>query len=84
MYDTRVLPPFLADPTIGLFPLESVLYTIEVKSVLTAADLRQAYESALQIDGFEYQPGFHDITNEPVELPIWKVIFLHCLHLIVT
>jgi hypothetical protein len=51
-----------------------VLYTIEVKSVLTAADLRQAHESALQIDGFDYQPGFHDLFNEPVEGPIWKVI----------
>jgi len=74
MYDTRVLPPFLADPAIGLFPLESVLYTIEVKSVLTAADLRQAHESASQIDSFKYQSGFHTIINEPVEVPIWKVI----------
>lgn len=74
MYDTRVLPPFLADPSVGLFPLESVLYTIEVKSVLMAGDLRQAHESAQQIDGFEYQTGFHSLDNEPVDLPVWKVI----------
>jgi hypothetical protein len=74
MYDTRVLPPFLADPSVGLFPLESVLYAIEVKSTLTADGLRQAHDSAQQIDEFDYEPGFHSFFNEPVESPIWQVI----------
>jgi len=41
VYDTRLLPPFLADPSIGLFPIESVLYSIEVKSKLNATELRK-------------------------------------------
>ena len=51
-----------------------MLYTVEVKSTLTADGLRQAHYGALRIDGFDYQPGFHSLFNGPVELRIWKVI----------
>ena len=46
VYDTRLLPPFLADPSVGLFPIESVLYAIEVKSELNSAELRKAHQNA--------------------------------------
>ncbi len=73
IYDRRILPPVLFEETIGIFPLESVLATIEVKTTLTAAELRSAYENAKTIHGYSYQSGerskesgqpvLHDVEN---------------------
>ncbi|WP_437309490.1 DUF6602 domain-containing protein [Sorangium sp. So ce388] len=46
LYDRSVLPPALYDQEVGLFPIESVLYTIEVKSVLTRQELLGAHDAA--------------------------------------
>jgi hypothetical protein len=46
LYDRSVLPPALYDQEAGLFPIESVLYTIEVKSVLTREELLGAHDAA--------------------------------------
>lgn len=47
IYAPEILPPFLFDETSGLFPIESALYTIEVKSTITTRGLKNAIESAL-------------------------------------
>jgi len=39
IYDRRILPPVLFENVIGLFPIESVLATVEIKSKLTATEL---------------------------------------------
>lgn len=46
LYDRSVLPPALYDTEMGLFPIESVLYTIEMKSVLTRQELLGAHDAA--------------------------------------
>jgi hypothetical protein len=46
IYDNRVLPPFIKKHNIGVYPAESVLATIEVKTWLTKPELKKAEKSA--------------------------------------
>jgi hypothetical protein len=68
LYDRTVLPPVLIDKEKGIFPIESVLYTIEVKTKLTKRELRLAHESALKIKQMEApiirsNPGYSPIIH---------------------
>ena len=72
LYNKAILPPLLLDGTLGVFPIESVLYTIEVKTKLTARELRSAHRSAEELDKkFGYRPGQKDpdgnIRNHQIE-----------------
>lgn len=60
LYDRSILPPALYDDHMGLFPIEAVLYTIEVKTTLTRSDLVQAHVAAKKIFDFVYMSG---LTN---------------------
>lgn len=55
LFDRSLLPPLLHDYQIGVFPIESVLYTVEIKSTLTKGDLEQAHNAAKNLRGFLYQ-----------------------------
>ena len=46
LYAPSILPPWLLDENTGFFPAKSCLYSIEVKSRLTAEELRKAISSA--------------------------------------
>ncbi|WP_437283689.1 DUF6602 domain-containing protein [Sorangium sp. So ce375] len=46
LYDRSTLPPALFDPELGIFPIESVLHTIEVKSVLSRQELLSSHQAA--------------------------------------
>jgi hypothetical protein len=48
IYDKRVMPPFIMVPGIGVYPVESVVATIEIKTKLGRTQLMQA-ERAAQI-----------------------------------
>lgn len=61
LYNKAILPPILVDDRLGIFPIESVLYTIEVKTMLNASELRMAHDSAKDLAGnFGYLPGLKD------------------------
>lgn len=60
IFDKSILPPVLYEGTKGLIPIESVLYTIEVKSTLTNEGLKAAHEAAKELLGFTYLPGQRD------------------------
>jgi len=58
LYDRSILPPILLDDKVGVFPIESVLYAIEVKTTLTASELASAHDSAKDLQlNFGYLPG---------------------------
>jgi hypothetical protein len=44
--DKRILPPFIQERHLGVYPVESVVATIEVKSALTKQDIIKAEQSA--------------------------------------
>lgn len=65
LYNKAILPPLLLDGNLGVFPIESVLYTIEVKTKLTARELQSAHKSAEELDKkFGYRPGQKDADGK--------------------
>lgn len=72
LYDRSILPPILYDQRLGIFPIEAVLYAIEVKTTLSASELQTAHESAKRLNTkFGYRPGKTDDlgkrTNHKIE-----------------
>ena len=67
IFDRRILPSVLFEETVGIFPVESVLATVEVKTTLTAAELRSAYDNAKRIHSYSYLSGK---TNKESGQPI--------------
>lgn len=73
LFDKSILPPVLIDERLGLFPVESVLYTIEVKTTLNATELRAAHQSAQKISKLGYLPGLTDELGKAKNHPIKRV-----------
>lgn len=73
LYDKSILPPVLIDERLGIFPVESVLYTIEVKTTLNATELRAAHQSALKLSKFGYLPGLTDEIGKDKNHPVERV-----------
>ena len=46
VFDKSIVPPILLEGATGLFPIESVIYGIEIKSKLTATELKSSIDSA--------------------------------------
>lgn len=75
IYNKSILPPILVDGNLGLFPIESVLYTIEVKTTLTSSGISTANESAKSIrNNFKYLQGHMDSNGKRVNHPICNPI----------
>ena len=74
LYDRNILPPLLIDKRIGVFPVESVLYAIEVKTTLNKTELQSAHKNALSLlSDFGYRPGFSDDVGQEKHHNIEKV-----------
>jgi hypothetical protein len=67
VFDRRILPPILFEQASGFFPLESVLFCIEVKSTLTASELRTAHTNALELESLRlrYLAGRYNADDIP-------------------
>jgi hypothetical protein len=60
IYDNRVMPPFIKEQAIGVYPAESVIAVLEVKSLLRKKELLSAETSAVQLYDTVYNPaGFY-------------------------
>lgn len=57
IYDNRILPPFLNQFNIGVYPAESVVATVEVKSNFTQTELLKAELSAKNLIENVYKPS---------------------------
>ncbi|MFM0717880.1 hypothetical protein PQQ73_16235 [Paraburkholderia strydomiana] len=51
IYDKSIVPSVLLDATNGIFPIESAIYAIEVKSKIDAGQLKTVHDSAKQLSG---------------------------------
>jgi hypothetical protein len=63
IFDRGILPPILFEQSHGVFPIESVLLTVEVKSVLKKVDLRPAEEAAQTLRTLIRAPGEFDSSG---------------------
>jgi len=66
IYDRTKVPAMLVDDAVGLVPIEAAIATIEVKSRLTAADLRTAHASAVRIQSLPFVPSRDGPTYQPL------------------
>jgi hypothetical protein len=64
----------VADPTIGLFPIESVLYAIEVKSELNASELNTAHRNAAALKSLTYTAGQYDDAGAPIHHNLLRLV----------
>ena len=46
IYDNRILPPFIREQNIGVFPAHSVIATVEIKTTLNKKELMKAEKDA--------------------------------------
>jgi hypothetical protein len=74
VFDKSIVPPVLLEGTTGVFPIESVLYTIEIKTLLTAGELKSSFDSASQLAFLRYLPGGYDVDCQPIESHTQAVI----------
>lgn len=56
IYDTRILPPFIKERHVGVYPAESIVATIEVKTALTKQEVLKAEKSARLLHETVYSP----------------------------
>jgi len=57
IYDNRILPPFIKEQNIGIYPAESVVGVIEVKSRLTRDTILKSEESSRILNEKIYNPS---------------------------
>lgn len=67
LFDRRILPPLLADEKAGIFPVESVIATLEIKSLLNVEELKKAHVNAQSVRRLEMQPGVPEKKDQPTE-----------------
>jgi hypothetical protein len=75
LYDRRILPPILFEECTGLFPIESVLYVIEIKSKLDAGELSDSHDAAMNFLTLDLAPGRYDPKGIPVHHLVTKPIY---------
>lgn len=71
LYDKSILPPMLFSTRQGIFPIEAVLYAIEVKTTLTRRDLESAHANARALHDFRYLPAQRPAGQNPA--PVERV-----------
>lgn len=57
IYDKRIIPPFIEERGIGVYPAESVIATIEVKSWLNKGEIESADKAATKLKDEIYDPN---------------------------
>lgn len=74
IYDERIIPPFIKERSIGVYPVESVLATIEVKSVLEKRGILEAEESAKKLYETVVKTGFGSMYAQSESMPLYSII----------
>lgn len=69
VYDRRILPPFISEATLGVFPAESVVASIEVKTELNRTSFMQAEEKAKSLMDVYSHEAFPNTIPPPVPMP---------------
>jgi hypothetical protein len=74
-YDRSILPPILFNESHGLFPIESVVYVIEIKSQLNIGELKTSHESARKLAsiGIHVKAGQVSLTGPRPNMSIFAL-----------
>lgn len=60
LFDRRILPPLLFERGLAIIPVEAALVTVEVKSCLSATELKKAIENARLLRDLDLLGGIRD------------------------
>lgn len=74
IYNRNILPSLLYSESEGIFPIESCIYAVEIKSTLRAADVRDAIEMAKSMESMRYVSGIYDEFDKPVQHTLKKAV----------
>lgn len=74
IYSAATLPSLLLDVGFGVYPAEACIYAIEVKSTLTAEQLRDAISKHRQLQQLRYLPSALNQIYQPIGNPSPPVI----------
>jgi len=74
IYDNRILPPFINEYQIGVYPAECVIGTIEVKSWLSLEDVQNAVSSVNHLYNNVYDTKYDDNNDYLFMKPICSVL----------
>jgi hypothetical protein len=54
LFDRRLAPPMMLNESLGLFPIESCLFVVEVKTTLDSGNLKNSHKAALRIREIDF------------------------------
>ncbi len=74
IYSKKILPPIMYSEREGTFPVESCIYSIEVKSKSTAKGVKDTIKKAKKIRELYYSPGQHDDNFNPIKHSIQYIV----------
>ncbi|MGD8506468.1 MAG: hypothetical protein PVF15_07380 [Candidatus Bathyarchaeota archaeon] len=74
IYDNRILPPFIEEQKIGVYPAESVLAAIEVRSWISKNDIKELCNSAKQLYSQIYHPASSIYPHFPRMRPLCSLV----------
>jgi len=74
IYDNRILPPFIKEQHIGVYPAECVLATIEAKSILTNAEILKAEKAAHKLKNEIYAQQYSIYRDFGLFKPLCAII----------
>ena len=74
IYSPTILPPILYSGRDGLFPLEACLYALEIKSKVTAKEVRDTVTKFRRLRTLKYSSGEFSETNQPIAHEIHTIV----------
>ena len=79
IYNSSILPPIMYSETEGVFPIEACFFAIEVKSKLTASNLKDSISKAKEILDFNYHVGKGSLEDDRkfIEVPVIPCLFAY-------
>jgi len=64
IYSNKLIPPILYEERLGIFPIDSCVACVEVKSVLDATEIDNTIKNAVRLRTLQYSSGKFDPTGK--------------------
>lgn len=74
VYDSRILPPFIEEQKIGIYPAESVLAVIEVRSWISKKIIKEYSDSATKLYEKIYNPASSLYRDYRAFQPLYNLV----------
>lgn len=72
IYDRDILPPVLFDPSLGLYPIESTMAVLEIKSTLNATEIKDSIAKAKSLKTLKGIPD-ESLPASNIKAPLFGI-----------